>query len=108
MNMTLATKYGNLGCMAIHEKNLYVISDSRKKKTFGTCFEFVYANLLASGVSATLALETIGTERPDPKVLLLIYEFIILTGTWRFRKIATYQNGRMIACDHRRKEFRHG
>lgn len=104
MNITLATKYGNLGCMAIHEKNLYVISDSRKKKTFGTCFEFNYAHIFASDVS----IATAGTKEPAPKILLLIYEFIILTGTWRFRKIATYQNGRVIACDHRRKEFRHG
>lgn len=81
-------------------KALYVITDRSKTEVFGTFYNFEYAHMFAYDLSFFLTSEAIGA---NPKLLLLIYEF--KDWTWRFRKIATYQNGKMIACDHRRKEF---
>ena len=85
----------------------YVVTNSSKTKVFGNCFGFEYAHMFAADVSTILTFKAIGTKKTDPKVLLLIHEQVN-DGTWRFRKIATYQNGDMVACDHRRKEFLNG
>ena len=84
----------------------YVIANSRKTKAFCTCSEFEYALAFAYDVSSILALKTTETNKPYPKILVLIHEKV--NGAWRFRKIATFQDGSMIAYDHRRKEFDDG
>ena len=81
-------------------KAIYVLTDRSKTEVFGTFYNFEYAHLFAYDLSFYLMSEAI---EASPKVLLLIYEF--KDWAWRFRKIATYKNGKMIACDHRRKEF---